>query len=120
MTGTVLTLLWPNPFLVAAMATFVGSFAGFGITKFLHIADTGVGGRVTTENDFRGVTAKVVLPVASARLGRVRFKMKGRTVEMMASTEESATLQPGTECLVIAVEEGVAQVVALESTTTRG
>jgi hypothetical protein len=46
--------------------------------------------------------------------------MKGRTMEMMASTDGDGVLDVGSECLVIQIEDGVAQVISMDETTTRG
>ncbi len=114
LTGTVLTLLAANPIGVFVAAVVIGLTAGVGITYLLHMADQSQGGRVVTGRDFAGRSATVTIPIRSGRTGKVKFRLKGQLVEMMAKNVddgEDTVLDFGEECFVLGIDDGVVQVV---------
>jgi len=134
LTGTVFTALglWASVFGVFFLSLFMGLFCGLGVSYVLHLGNKSEGGRQLTERDFRGMQAKVVLPVSTGRKGKVRIIVKGRSIEMLAEPfempgddehedEEKVVFDFGIdeEVYVLGVEDGVAKVISADELRER-
>jgi membrane protein implicated in regulation of membrane protease activity len=57
-------------------------------------------------DDCVGETARVILPVGNDQVGKVRLELKGRTIELLAETEdEGLELSPGQACVIYGLKE---------------
>lgn len=115
LTGTLLTLLWPNPVGVFVLASMVGLAAGLGMTYLLHVANLSEGGRVAGTRELAGATATVTIPIEPGRRGKVKMRIKGQVVEMMAEnfeSEDEVVFDFGEECMVLGIEDGVVKVIS--------
>ena len=112
LTGVLLTLVGTAEPLGAMLSAMMGLIAGFGVSYLLHYADKdSASNRATTDRDFLGAQAEVLLPIKKGDRGRIRVQMGGRTVDMRAETEdEGVVLDMNDECFVLDIEDGVAKV----------
>lgn len=111
--------------LVGTMLTAFG-LAGFGLALGLAVGSGILAGlfaaltlralkrtQATTNasiDDAVGMLARVVVPCAKGRIGKVRVELKGQAVDLMAMTSEHE-LAAGVEVVVEEVNGGVARVV---------
>lgn len=57
-------------------------------------------------DDCVGETARVILPVGHEQIGKVRLELKGRTIELLAETEdEDLELDVGQVCVIYGLKE---------------
>ncbi|MFB6263010.1 MAG: hypothetical protein ABEL76_05210 [Bradymonadaceae bacterium] len=116
LTGVLLqgTGLWTSTIGVALVSAVMGLVAGVGVAYGMHIADTS-GDRVT-ERDYLGAAAEVLLPIEGRDAGKVRFQVKGRTVDMRARAfHDGDTFEMNQKCFVMDVDDGEAEVVGVET-----
>jgi hypothetical protein len=106
LTGTLLTWLDLAPaWAVALMSLVVGWISGAGVSWAIRRLRRDDVNSELRAGDFVGTSAKVLLPVARGRVGKVRFEMGGRSVDAIAQTEDDDELAPGGEVLVYEVRE---------------
>lgn len=110
LTGTALTMLGTAGPVVIGAAVAVGYASGLMLTRALRrlqaTTDSSLG-----EDDLVGASAQVLLAVGGGRTGKVRLQIKGRTLDLLAETEE-AQMAAGERVLVIAAPAGGHVVVA--------
>lgn len=110
LTGTALTMLGTASPVVVGAAVAVGYASGLMLTRALRrlqaTTDSSLG-----EADLVGAGAVVLLPVGGGRTGKVRLHIKGRTVDLLAESEE-AEMAAGERVLVIGAPAGGHVVVA--------
>lgn len=120
LTGTIFTLLslWANAIGVAALSAFMGLFAGLLISYLIYVGDRSTAGRVIGQDDFRNLEGKVVLPFGQGRRGKVQVRLQGRLIELeavMFERDEEVVFNFDDECIILEVDNGVAQVVPAAS-----
>jgi membrane protein implicated in regulation of membrane protease activity len=67
------------------------------------------------ERDLVGCSGQVVVPLAADKTGKVRLHLKGRTVDLLAETEDEAALGVGQPVLVLSMRGDGHVVVTRES-----
>lgn len=88
---------WPG----ALAAGAVGYGAGLFMTKLMkNLRKSNVDSKLSS-NDWIGQDAKVVIPLEKGALGKIRMSVKGRTVEVMAESEQ--TLKQNEDVVVYGV-----------------
>lgn len=94
LTGTLLVglKLIDSGAIVAALSGAVGWSAGAAIVAAYRRLKDQVVDSTLGEDDYIGANGIVVLPVAKGRTGKVRLELAGRTVELLADTEEEEPL----------------------------
>ncbi|HTE56941.1 MAG TPA: hypothetical protein VK698_39080 [Kofleriaceae bacterium] len=113
LTGTALTMLGVGGAVpVAVVASAVGYASGLMLTRAIRGLQRGSGDSSVGEGDLVGATAQVLLPVGAGRTGKVRLQIKGRTLDLMAETEEEVEVAVGERVLVIAAPSSGHVVVA--------
>lgn len=113
LTGTAMTgleIAGAVPIAVAAAAVGYGS--GLLLTRTIRHLQRSSGDSSVAEEDLVGATARVLVPIASGRTGKVRVHVKGRSVDLLAETEEPAPVPAGEDVLVIAAPRAGHVVVA--------
>lgn len=115
--GIVLTVLdysEPLPFL-SALA--LGGFAGVVNARLMRYLKRSEMSSHLTARDLGGTTARVVLPIADERRGRVEIDVGGQPTFMVALPyrPNGAELAPGDQVVVVEVREGTAFVTPLPS-----
>jgi len=104
----VLRLTSPSIALALAVASGVGAGLVAGLA-FRALGNTGASGEAGF-HEARGQRARVLVPCAREQRGKIRARIKGQLVDMMATTDE-AQIAAGREVLIIEVRDDVAHVV---------
>jgi membrane protein implicated in regulation of membrane protease activity len=113
-TGLVLGWLDANGVVTLVAALALGAFALWINATLMRYIRTS---SVTTELSDRvleGRPARVVLPVAPNRRGRVSIDVQGQVVYLVARPYRDGTFDVGTEVVVVEVDRGAALVASLE------
>lgn len=114
LTGVIFTFfnLLANPWVTLGLSGVMGLSAGVAVSYILHLANQSEGGAAISENDYRGTMAQVILPVGGGQRGKIRMRVRGRTIDLLAvSDEDDVILDFNEECIVLGVEDGIARVV---------
>jgi len=121
LTGTLLTALGLASAVVSAsLAILMGLGAGLAVSYVLYVGGLSEGGRATNDDDFVGLTARVLLPVKKGQRGKVRVNIGGRAMDVMAVTDdEGVVLDLNESCFVLGIEDGVARVVDMRALEER-
>jgi membrane protein implicated in regulation of membrane protease activity len=104
--GTVLSawsLAGPVP--AAALAVAAGYLSGLIMDRSMRYlrradSDSSLGGR-----DLVGAGAEVLVPVAPGVPGKVRVRLKGRSVDLLARSEDEATMAAGKHVMVLSMDD---------------
>jgi membrane protein implicated in regulation of membrane protease activity len=118
-TGMLLrTVARMNEPLTALLSLTVGAVAGgLAQTVIRRATQTGESGTVTRV-DLVGKTGGVVVPFARGQTGKVRVRVKGADVDILAVTEDDPGLGARDEVLVVEMREGSALVTRSPVKTT--
>jgi hypothetical protein len=92
--------------LAAASGVVVGLVVG---AAFLTLGHTGASGEAGF-HEAKGQRARVLVPCARAQRGKIRARIKGQLVDMMATTDEPE-IAAGREVLILDIHDDVAHVV---------
>lgn len=114
LTGVIFTLfsLLPGLLFTFGLSSLMGLSAGLAVSYILHMANQSEGGRGIGDSDYRGAIGQVILPVRSGQRGKIRMRIKGRSVDILAvGDDEDVILDFNSECIVLGIEDGVARVV---------
>jgi membrane protein implicated in regulation of membrane protease activity len=98
-----------SPGVALAVALLGGLAAGAGVGYMFHMAghpEAAGGGRF---DEARGRTARVILPCAPDRRGKIRVSLRGHQVDMMALSE-NGEIPEGREVVVVEVKDDIARV----------
>lgn len=93
--------------LAAALASGLVATLGVGL-MFRRLADPSVSGEAGF-HEARGAVARVLVPCARGRAGKVRVTLKGQSVDMLATTDEDE-IPAGTDVVVDEVRDTVVHV----------
>ncbi|PID39703.1 MAG: hypothetical protein CSB49_00845 [Proteobacteria bacterium] len=112
LTGTALQLLGLASATTTLIASIgVGFICGFGAAFVVQRLRRSEVGRVMDLEDYRGLDAEVLLPVAKGEKGKVRVALpSGQLVDLVAETDDSKPLERGSKALVVEVKSGRASV----------
>lgn len=114
-TGVALTLLAEPAALTGLIAGAVGYVSGVVVSNALRVLRRDMISSAPSEEELVGSTAEVVVPLSRGQLGQVRVDIKGRSVDVMAETDDEELLDARHEVLVYDVrEDGVFMVTASE------
>jgi len=99
-----------SPTVVLAVAAASGVVAGLvaGLA-FRALGHGGASGEAAF-HEAKGQRARVLVPCARARRGKIRARIKGQLVDMMATTDEPQ-IAAGREVLIVDIHDDVAHVV---------
>ncbi len=108
--GTLLSLLrlaspWAIVVLAITSGVVSGLFAAL-VFRALRRSDRWSGASL---NEAIGTTARVLVPCAKGRVGKVRALVKGATVDMLAMTD-AEEIEIGAHVLIAAIDGGIAKV----------
>ena len=115
LTGTVFEglELMDDEFVVLALALVVGILAGATIVTALRKLRAGEHGHVEGSSDYVGKSGEIRVRTSSESPGTIRMELRGRTIDLMASTEETEPIAPGEQALVIEMRGTTAVVTRL-------
>ena len=71
-------------------------------------------------NKLSGLEGVVMLTIGPERKGKIRVKTHGQLLEVMATTPEQRTLEPGSNVLIVRSDGGIAVVEPLSTPTRKG
>lgn len=106
----VLGLVRPPVALGTGIASGVVAALLVGLT-FRRLSDVAVSGEASL-HEAAGSRARVLVPCARDRAGKVRVTLKGQTVDMLATTDEDA-IAAGAEVVITEVRDMVAHVASV-------
>lgn len=106
-TGTALTFIEPDlgAWVLLAIAVAMGYVCGaaaVSVFRYMRRSQTTSGLAV---DDYIGETAVVRVSVARGKTGKVRLEIKGRTLDLLAETEEEAPFAAREPAMIYAVNE---------------
>jgi hypothetical protein len=113
-TGITLTFLSYPSFLTFLSSIGVGSILGLSSHYIFKFLKTNEILEETTFSDFVGMTAKVKVPVAKGRSGKIIVTQKGRTVEILAKLDEDAeeeTANVGEMVYIVSMNSNIATII---------
>lgn len=103
LTGTAMTALAIAGVMpIAAAAAAVGYGSGLLLTRTIRGLQRSSSDSSVAEADLVGAIARVLVPIAAGRTGKVRVHLKDRSFDLLAETEEADPVAAGEEVLVIA------------------
>lgn len=107
LTGATLTVfdLAPNQVMAGAISGIVGYLAGMSIVLAMRRMRRNQPDSNINESDFIGETAQVMVAIARGKPGKIRLQLKGRTVDLLAETEEEDVFDLKESVLVYGVKE---------------
>src|SRR5262249_37411889 len=94
LTGAVLAGLglWSSPLFIAAAAVGMGLLSGLGVSYAFGRLRRETISSSLQEQDYIGATGRVLLPIARGQQGKVRLEIRGRTLDLIAETEDEQAL----------------------------
>lgn len=110
-TGLLLTAVWQEGLPTALVSGGMGLACGLGMaygTRYLKRTTTTSGSGV---RDFVGVEATVLFAPSAAQVGKIRAVVKGREVDLLATTDDADAIERGARVLIIGFEGAQARVV---------
>jgi len=100
------------PTLVSALA--MGGISGFAAAWVIKKLSSDDSGRAAGSHDYIGKSAQVMVPVRSGGVGKIRVRVRGQSVDLLATTDEEA-LTSDDEVIVIEMDGTRARVARLDS-----
>jgi hypothetical protein len=115
LTGLLLTLIGAPDGLCAILAGSAGAVLG-GVAAFsMQKLDRDQVSGTLSEDDWLGKTGRVMLPVSSARNGKIRMEFDGEVQDLLATvSEEDGELGVGDAVIVVSLADGVAKVAKVQ------
>jgi hypothetical protein len=121
--GAVLSKTWPAG--TAPIVLLLAAVAGLGVgalvsAAFAWLRRTDSGDRAHDE-EFVGLTGRVVLPIRSGGVGKVQVQRGGRTIELLARAVRADVAESAlwTSVIVVDMDKGTALVTPLEDPAYR-
>ena len=87
------------------LSSATGYAIGLSSTKLFRWLRRGEVDSTVGEGDYVGATATVVLPVSKDKMGKVRMEVKGRTIELLATTEDEADLAANQSVIIYGLKD---------------
>ena len=108
-----------GPYVGLGVAGAVGYVCGYTMVRIVRSLRREQVNSSLAIGDCVGETARVILPVSPERTGKIRLEIKGRTVELLAKTEdEGLELAPGQACVIYGLNEDGSAVVTRAAALT--
>ena len=112
-TGWLLTAFTSTgPTMVAIIAAATGFIAGFATHVVMRLFKQGEADSGILVEHLVGKEGRVLVGISDGHEGKIRIEVKGELVDILAFTEEDVQLKPGDSALVVAIENGRANVVS--------
>lgn len=103
---------------VLGIAFAVGALAGVVAVKAFKWLAAGEHGHVPGSDEYVGKSGRILIRVSSSEVGKIRLEMRGATEDLLATTDESATIEIGSQALVIEMRGTTAVVTSMPSKST--
>lgn len=107
LTGTILTLggVVASAVITGVIAGGVGYACGMGVVQVIRRMRATQTDSTAGADDYIGETALVMVSVARGKTGKVRLEVKGRTVDLLAETEDERPFAARERALVYAMND---------------
>lgn len=113
MTGLLLTYFTAtSQTLTGVFAALCGLVAGTTIAFVMRYLSKSSSHSGAEERDLLGKPANVLVAIRSGSPGKIRVEVKGEMIDVMATTEETTPLEPGSEVYIVSMDNGRAQVIS--------
>ncbi len=103
-----------SPWIGLALAIAMGAGTGFGAVTLIRRLGSDKDSRVTTDQDYIGKTARVIVPIRGAGMGKVRVDIRGSSVDLLASGLEDETYDDVEEVLIVEMDGARARVARMD------
>lgn len=100
-----------NPITSAWISGAVGLISGLGVSILIRILKVTETSGSANERDVLGKEGKVMVAIRGSNPGQIRCTVRGDIIDFTAFTEEPGAIEAGETVLVVAMENGKAQVV---------
>ncbi len=115
-TGLLLHYLTQTPPVVGAwMSAGVGLATGLVVSILMRLLKVSETTTTSTERDVLGKEGTVLVAIRGSDPGRIRCSVKGEIIDFLATAELPETIEVGAKVVVVAMENGRAQVVLRDS-----
>lgn len=94
LTGSTIELMsLQGPVIGGVVSGVIGYFAGMTIVMTMRRLKKSQSDSSVGETDYIGATGVAMLPIARGKTGKIRLELKGRSVELIADTEEDVRFE---------------------------
>ncbi|MGV3619147.1 MAG: hypothetical protein ACO1SV_27795 [Fimbriimonas sp.] len=115
-TGLLLQFLTKtDPTTSAIISGVVGFGTGLVVSYLVRLLRVTEASGEAKEKDFLSKDGLVLVPIRGGTPGKIRLSVKGDAIDILATTEEDQTIEAGEAVVVVAMENGRAQVVLRDS-----
>lgn len=101
-----------NPITAAIISGAVGVGSGLGVAILMRILRVTETTTSSKDKDVLGKEGTVLVAIRGSNPGRIRCTVKGDIIDFLATTEQPDSIEPGEKVVVVAMENGRAQVVS--------
>jgi hypothetical protein len=116
LTGFLLTLFTGTvASTVLGLALAMGAICGLMVATIVRLAQKQESTSGVGTKEMLGLEANVLVSIRPGQSGKVRFQAKGDIIDMIAISDEDATIEMGTKALVVGIEGDRARVIALDA-----
>lgn len=119
LTGTVLQLLQGplgvSSLLIHVASALMGVSVGTGTAYLFRALQRQEVNSMITPRQMVGQVAKVSIPIDNKNKGKIKLLINGERIDMIAHTEEEDDFKQGDEAFVIAIRDGEARVVSMDT-----
>lgn len=109
--------LLDSKYAILATSILIGIIAGATIVTMLNRLRAGEHEHVEGAEDYLGKSGRVLVTVRTNTPGKLRLKMRGRTVDVLAITESEDPIPTGEQALVIEMRGTTALATRLDSSS---
>ena len=115
LTGLLLSTLTSAPVAVQLLTALpTGAISGLGVSYGIRKMRTQQISSSLDEQAYLGTEATLLFPLQRGDTSKIRFSLQGRTLELLAVTEEDAALPAGARVVITEIERGRAKVIAAD------
>lgn len=114
LTGVVLTVTEITEIVTLLASLGVGIVSGWAAALAVRTLSRDAGSELEKAEGYIGKTGTVLLPVEPGATGKIRVRVGGTTVDMLATTEDKSPIGAKDEAIIIGIEGHRAKVAKLE------
>lgn len=99
-----------GPMFGLALALGMGAFTGYGAAASLRLLSKTEANSAVSSSDYIGKSARVLVPFGKGTKGKVRVRVRGEAIDMVATAVDDGDFSRREEVLVVEVDGTVARV----------
>jgi membrane protein implicated in regulation of membrane protease activity len=100
---------------VLGFAIGTGVACGFAITLLVRLMRGAESNTNTGEKDMLGLEGQVLVAIRPGHLGKVRCRVKGDLLDLIAVSDDGTTIEAGQTAIVVSIEANQARVIPREA-----